>query len=151
MNVTRLNIRGPYGYGFPDISVLNKCQQITHLWLELGVITGLPDGTIQLDDNMFQLFKQLRKSFKMFSKYAKDSMDRFGDDLCEVLLSYLSFEDRFRNKKRYTNDPDYDLSYKQYGQLMTSLFCSHQAQFKPGLVVNFWGGMGCEAIWLIFA
>ncbi|CAG2103002.1 unnamed protein product [Medioppia subpectinata] len=28
--------------------------------------------------------------------YAKNSMDRFGDDLCELLLSYLSFEDRFR-------------------------------------------------------
>src|ERR1700743_1045931 len=28
--------------------------------------------------------------------YSKHSADRFGDDLCEVLLSYLSFEDRFR-------------------------------------------------------
>ncbi|CAG2110628.1 unnamed protein product [Medioppia subpectinata] len=28
--------------------------------------------------------------------YAKNSMDRFGDDLCQLLLSYLSFEDRFR-------------------------------------------------------
>ena len=28
--------------------------------------------------------------------YPKESFDRFGDDLCEVLLSYLSFEDRFR-------------------------------------------------------
>ncbi|CAG2101381.1 unnamed protein product [Medioppia subpectinata] len=28
--------------------------------------------------------------------YAKNSMDRFGDDLCELLLSYLSFEDRFQ-------------------------------------------------------
>ncbi|CAG2167682.1 unnamed protein product, partial [Oppiella nova] len=28
--------------------------------------------------------------------YAKDSLDRFGDDLCQHLLSYLSFEDRFR-------------------------------------------------------
>ncbi|CAG2112679.1 unnamed protein product [Medioppia subpectinata] len=36
------------------------------------------------------------KSCKMCSKYLLDSMDRFGDDLCEVLLSYLSFEDRFR-------------------------------------------------------
>ncbi|CAG2173256.1 unnamed protein product [Oppiella nova] len=26
----------------------------------------------------------------------KDSLDRFGDDLCEVLLSFLSLEDRFR-------------------------------------------------------
>ncbi|CAG2103466.1 unnamed protein product [Medioppia subpectinata] len=28
--------------------------------------------------------------------YAKNSMDRFGDDLCQLLLSYLSFEDRFQ-------------------------------------------------------
>ncbi|CAG2106118.1 unnamed protein product [Medioppia subpectinata] len=28
--------------------------------------------------------------------YAKDSLDRFGDDLFQVLLSYLSLEDRFR-------------------------------------------------------
>ncbi|CAG2163787.1 unnamed protein product [Oppiella nova] len=28
--------------------------------------------------------------------YPKDSLDRFGDDLYELLLSYLSFEDRFR-------------------------------------------------------
>jgi hypothetical protein len=28
--------------------------------------------------------------------YAKDSMDRFGDDMCEHILSYLSLEDRFR-------------------------------------------------------
>ncbi|CAG2115013.1 unnamed protein product [Medioppia subpectinata] len=27
---------------------------------------------------------------------SKDCFDRFGDDLSEVLLSYLSFEDRFR-------------------------------------------------------
>ncbi|CAG2168725.1 unnamed protein product [Oppiella nova] len=29
-------------------------------------------------------------------EYPKDSFDRFGDDLCEVILSYLSFEDCFR-------------------------------------------------------
>ncbi|CAG2101796.1 unnamed protein product, partial [Medioppia subpectinata] len=28
--------------------------------------------------------------------YARDSMDRFGDDLCQYLLSYLSLKDRFR-------------------------------------------------------
>src|ERR1700679_3939271 len=28
--------------------------------------------------------------------YAKDSFDRFGDDLCQYLLTYLSLEDRFR-------------------------------------------------------
>ncbi|CAG2101682.1 unnamed protein product [Medioppia subpectinata] len=29
-------------------------------------------------------------------KYSKDSFDRFGDDLCQQLLSFLTFEDRFR-------------------------------------------------------
>ncbi|CAG2171210.1 unnamed protein product [Oppiella nova] len=28
--------------------------------------------------------------------YTKDSLDRFGDDFCGVILSYLSFEGRFR-------------------------------------------------------
>ncbi|CAG2106893.1 unnamed protein product [Medioppia subpectinata] len=28
--------------------------------------------------------------------YIRDSMDRFGDDLCQLLLSYLSLEERFR-------------------------------------------------------
>jgi len=28
--------------------------------------------------------------------YSKDSFDRFGDDLCQLLLSYLSLKDRFR-------------------------------------------------------
>src|SRR6185437_15089515 len=28
--------------------------------------------------------------------YAKDSMDRFGDDLCGLILSYLKLDDRFR-------------------------------------------------------
>ncbi|CAG2109462.1 unnamed protein product [Medioppia subpectinata] len=28
--------------------------------------------------------------------YAKESLDRFGDDLCALLLSYLSTKDRFR-------------------------------------------------------
>ena len=29
-------------------------------------------------------------------QWSADSFDRFGDDLCEVLLSYLSFEDKIR-------------------------------------------------------
>ena len=28
--------------------------------------------------------------------YRKDSMDRFGDDMLELILSYLSVEDKFR-------------------------------------------------------
>src|ERR1700761_5632135 len=41
--------------------------------------------------------KLLNKKQSIVSQiYAKNSFGRFGDDLCEVLLSYLSFEDRFR-------------------------------------------------------
>jgi hypothetical protein len=29
-------------------------------------------------------------------KYSKNSFYRFGDDLCELLLSYLTLEDKFR-------------------------------------------------------
>src|ERR1700743_854840 len=32
----------------------------------------------------------------MSKMYSKDSFDRFGDDLCQYLLSFLSFEDTFR-------------------------------------------------------
>ena len=32
---------------------------------------------------------------KMSKIYPKDSFDRFGDDLTEVLLSYISFKDSF--------------------------------------------------------
>src|SRR6266700_6390662 len=28
--------------------------------------------------------------------YSKSSFDRFGDDLCELILSYMAFEDKFR-------------------------------------------------------
>lgn len=29
-------------------------------------------------------------------QFSADSFDRFGDDLCELLLSYLSFNDKIR-------------------------------------------------------
>ncbi|CAG2101701.1 unnamed protein product [Medioppia subpectinata] len=32
----------------------------------------------------------------MSQNYNKDSFDRFGDDLCQELLSYMAFKDRFR-------------------------------------------------------
>ncbi|CAG2113640.1 unnamed protein product [Medioppia subpectinata] len=32
----------------------------------------------------------------MAQNYSKDSFDRFGDDLCQELLSYMAFKDRFR-------------------------------------------------------
>ncbi|CAG2109646.1 unnamed protein product [Medioppia subpectinata] len=54
-------------------------QQMKHLKTSLETID---DGN---EDN-----KQQSKI------YAKDSMDRFGDDLCALIVSYLTFEDRFR-------------------------------------------------------
>ncbi len=29
-------------------------------------------------------------------KYSKDSFDRFGDDLCQLLLSYLTINDKIK-------------------------------------------------------
>ncbi|CAG2170217.1 unnamed protein product [Oppiella nova] len=34
----------------------------------------------------------------MSENYRKDSFDRFGDDLCQLLLSYQTFKDRFRHE-----------------------------------------------------
>ncbi|CAG2115270.1 unnamed protein product [Medioppia subpectinata] len=45
---------------------------------------------------MAQQMKRKKTSKQWPQIYAKDSLDRFGDDLCELLLSYLTFEDRFR-------------------------------------------------------
>ncbi|CAG2106189.1 unnamed protein product [Medioppia subpectinata] len=48
--------------------------------------------TIEIDANDVSKFYCRKNSFPQV--YAKNSMDRFGDDLCQQLLSYLSFEDR---------------------------------------------------------
>ncbi|CAG2103935.1 unnamed protein product [Medioppia subpectinata] len=63
---------------FWDLLSRNMAQQMEHKKTSLEITD---DGN---EDN------------KQPQIYAKNSMDRFGDDLCELLLSYLSFEDRFR-------------------------------------------------------
>ena len=40
--------------------------------------------------------QKLSEDLVVNTVYSKDSFERFGDDLSEVLLSYLSFEDKFR-------------------------------------------------------
>ncbi|CAG2104463.1 unnamed protein product [Medioppia subpectinata] len=55
-------------------------QQLTHLMASLETTD---DGN---EDNYTQQPQM----------YAKDSLDRFGDDMFGILLSYLSLEDRFR-------------------------------------------------------
>ncbi|CAG2103259.1 unnamed protein product [Medioppia subpectinata] len=54
-------------------------QQLTHL---MALLDTTDDGN---EDNKQQT-----------QIYAKNSMDRFGDDMCALILSYLSFDDRFR-------------------------------------------------------
>ncbi|CAG2108186.1 unnamed protein product [Medioppia subpectinata] len=49
--------------------------------------------TITIDDSEDEGEDNVRQQTQM---YAKNSMDRFGDDLCQLLLSYLLLEDRFR-------------------------------------------------------
>ncbi|CAG2105808.1 unnamed protein product [Medioppia subpectinata] len=54
--------------------------------------TGLA-CTVQVLDNLSSVQAGMRC---MPQIYTKNSMDRFGDDLCALLLSYLSLEDRFQ-------------------------------------------------------
>ncbi|CAG2109180.1 unnamed protein product [Medioppia subpectinata] len=49
--------------------------------------------TITIDDSEDEGEDNVRQQVQI---YAKDSMDRFGDDLCALLLFQLSLEDRFR-------------------------------------------------------
>src|SRR5882757_503052 len=55
----------------------------------------------------------------MSGLYSRDSFHRFGDDLCEEVLSYLTFEDKFRFEcvakqwKRSLFRKQYDLVVKQ--------------------------------------
>src|SRR5687768_5613566 len=41
-------------------------------------------------------------------QYSRDSFDRFGDDLCELLLSHLTIEEKFR----------YECVAKQFSRLI---------------------------------
>ncbi|CAG2100923.1 unnamed protein product [Medioppia subpectinata] len=61
----------------------------------------------KIEMNMAQQMKHLKTSLKTIDDgnednkqqaqiYAKNSMDRFGDDLCALLVSHLDIEDRFR-------------------------------------------------------
>ena len=56
----------------------------------------------------------------MNKKYSKDSFDRFGDDLCELLLSFDSFEDKIR----------FENIWKQWQTLIFN------KQFKSKLIIN---------------
>ncbi|CAG2102856.1 unnamed protein product [Medioppia subpectinata] len=56
---------------------------------------GQSDGTIAWVNHTFHACKQLRDVYVVGIWDLVDNIE-FGDDLCEVLLSYLSFEDRFR-------------------------------------------------------
>ncbi|CAG2108403.1 unnamed protein product [Medioppia subpectinata] len=65
-------------YCLPHIpTLIDMAQQLTQMMASLETTDGCED----------------RQQPQI---YAKNSMDRFGDDLCELLLSYLSFEDRFQ-------------------------------------------------------
>jgi hypothetical protein len=55
-------------------------------------------------------------------KYSKDSFDRFGDDLCQLLLSYLSISDKIR----------FECVSKQWKQLVFN------KQQKLQLIDSFW-------------
>ncbi|CAG2107734.1 unnamed protein product [Medioppia subpectinata] len=63
-------------------------------------------------------------------EYSKDSFDRFGDDLCEELLSFLTFEDRFRCEclskqwrrlSQFSDPKDYNEKFYEYIGLYVNL------------------------------
>ncbi|CAG2110681.1 unnamed protein product, partial [Medioppia subpectinata] len=65
---------------FEDLFSINMAQHIKHTKTSLETTD---DGNEDKDTQQSQI-------------YAKDSLDRFGDDLCALIVSYLSLEDRFR-------------------------------------------------------
>ncbi|CAG2115582.1 unnamed protein product [Medioppia subpectinata] len=96
--------------------------------------------------NLFRVNSFLVNAFK-------DSFDRFGDDLCEELLSYLSFEDRFRWEcvsKQWQRVLRFDDSWKialalsaatdlHYKRLNSvDILSDSLAQLKPLIAIKFY-------------
>ncbi|CAG2106215.1 unnamed protein product, partial [Medioppia subpectinata] len=64
---------------FPDLLSRNMTQEVTQIMTSLETTDDGNEDSIQQP-----------------KIYAKNSMDRFGDDMCGLILSYISLEDRFR-------------------------------------------------------
>ncbi|CAG2107333.1 unnamed protein product, partial [Medioppia subpectinata] len=71
---------------------------------------------------------------EMSQNYPKDSLDRFGDDMCEHILSYLTLEDRFRcecvskqwRRLIYTTQTDFMCTYSQTPFIYCKLFVDYE-------------------------
>ncbi|CAG2102212.1 unnamed protein product [Medioppia subpectinata] len=71
---------------------------------------------------------------EMSQNYPKDSLDRFGDDMCEHILSYLTLEDRFRcecvskqwRRLIYTTQTDFICTYSQTPFMYNELFVDYE-------------------------
>ncbi|CAG2099967.1 unnamed protein product [Medioppia subpectinata] len=84
-----------------DLVYLNAITN--NLWLEVSNEV-LKEKSKKSDENMAQEMTQMKTSLVITDDtediqqpqiFAKNSFDRFGDDLCGLILSYLSFDDRF--------------------------------------------------------
>ncbi|CAG2103934.1 unnamed protein product [Medioppia subpectinata] len=111
----RLHITANVAIDDQLLDPLRHCKRLTHLELCLWRMKPnvLKDMHIKcprlqcLLIDMAQHMKRLKTSLETTDDsnrdhiqhpmiYAKNSMDRFGDDLCALIVSYLSLEDRFR-------------------------------------------------------
>ena len=72
----------------------------------------------------------------MFKIYPKDSFDRFGDDLIELVLSYISFEDSFQYKcvskqwKRLVFNKQNKLIIDKYSKIKFIKHSNYENKFK---------------------
>ncbi|CAG2175233.1 unnamed protein product, partial [Oppiella nova] len=85
-----------------DSSDLGVCDDMSGDNAVTNGSVDVKDSTGSLD--MTQRFmtsiviSQTTPSSESSLEYSKDSFDRFGDDLCQLLLSFLPFEEHFRRE-----------------------------------------------------
>ncbi|CAG2168377.1 unnamed protein product [Oppiella nova] len=85
-----------------DSSDLRVCDDmsgdnaVTNGSVVLKDSTGSLDMTQRFNTSL--VVSQTTPSSKSSLEFSKDSFDRIGDDLCQLLLSYLPFEEHFRRE-----------------------------------------------------
>ncbi|CAG2166139.1 unnamed protein product [Oppiella nova] len=102
MNCAKMNVIGEPLGGMKLLG--DDCKHITRLCLKFfdSIHTQLPHiQSLHIRNNLvmspgIENCANMSTNRTQEEYYPKDSLDRFGDDLCGLLLSYLSFEDCFR-------------------------------------------------------
>ncbi|CAG2184213.1 unnamed protein product, partial [Oppiella nova] len=62
------------------------------------VLDSMDSNSGAEDVNGLRLNSQTTPSSESSLEFSKDSFDRFGDHLCQLLFSYLPFEEHFRRQ-----------------------------------------------------